>query len=117
MANSICDLSNPMLSISATAAARSAPIARPVVPKPVAGVEAAGVEEPAPAGVGVAGTGAAVENAGWDGAAGGAGVEVTAGAGVDGGFADAGAAFGYKQSVLREFGAHHGNLPSRPCRR
>jgi len=60
----------------------------------VAGVEGAGFEEPGPAGVGVAGTGAAAGKTGWEGAAGGAGVDATAGAGVDGGFADTGAAFG-----------------------
>ncbi len=57
MAASICDLSKPMLSISAICAARSAPIARPEVAGPDG--EAAVVAPapaPAPAGVGVAGT-------------------------------------------------------------
>jgi hypothetical protein len=69
IAKSICDLSNPMLSISAIWAALSAPIAKPEeLPD--------GADAPVPAGVGVCATGAA----------GGAGVEATAGAGVAGGF-------------------------------
>jgi len=68
-----------MLSISAICAALSAPIARPE-----AGVEGAAT----PAGEGVAGAAVAVGMGGWDGAGGGAGVEATAGAGVEGAFED-----------------------------
>jgi hypothetical protein len=80
IAKSICDLSNPMLSISAIWAALSAPIAKPEeLPD--------GADAPVPAGVGVAGTSPEVdEPVCATGAAGGAGVEATAGAGVAGGF-------------------------------
>jgi len=73
-----------MFSISAICEARSAPIARPVVAGPdgVAGV----VVAPAPAGEGVAGIAAAVEPVDCTGAAGGAGVDTLAGAGVEGAF-------------------------------
>jgi hypothetical protein len=55
IARSICDLSNPILSISAICAARSAPIARPEdsLKAGVAGI--ADGAAPAPAGEGVAG--------------------------------------------------------------
>lgn len=97
IAASICDLSKPMLSISAICAALSAPIARPeVAPEGVDGMTGAAV--PAPAGEGVAGMALVVVLVDWAGAAGGAGVEALAGAGVEGGFeveaAAAGAALG-----------------------
>jgi hypothetical protein len=84
-----------MFSISAICAARSAPMARPELSLK-AGVAAAAVVA-APVGEGVAGAPPANR---FDcvGAAGGAGVDVAAGAGVEGGFevdaAGAAAAFG-----------------------
>jgi hypothetical protein len=65
----------------------------------------AAVVAPEPAGVGVAGTVFVVEDVDWIGAAGGAGVEATAGAGVEGAFeeeaaevAEAGGALGCLRS-------------------
>lgn len=99
IAKSICERSKPIDSISAICAALSAPIARPPLDDVGAGVSKAGVApDPAPAGDGVAGTLLATELAGWAGAAGGAGVDATAGAGVEGAFdaeaVEAGAALG-----------------------
>lgn len=85
-----------MLSISAICAALSAPIARPEVdgPEGVAGILAAAAPEPAGEGVGGITAAAVLED--WTGAAGGAGVEATAGVGVEGvlGVDTAGGAFG-----------------------
>jgi hypothetical protein len=73
-------------------------MAKPPLPAPSrAGVSPNAVAEPTPAGEGVAGTLLVVELNVCAGAAGGAGVEATAGAGVDGAFV-AGGALGYKTS-------------------
>ena len=83
IARSINDLSKPMLSISAIAAARCDPIAR--------ADGSLKVEASAPAapwaGVGVDGTLLVALPAAGPGAGGGAGVEIIAGAGVEGGLA------------------------------
>ena len=100
MARSIWARSKPMLSMSAMAAAREEPRARAEGSLNAAG-SAAGADV-AGAGEGVAGTLPAVLLGAGDGAAGGAGVDATAGTGVEGAWADeeaaddvAGAAFGF----------------------
>ena len=82
-----------MLSISAIWAALSAPMANPELSLKAGVAAGAAAAAPAPAGDGVAGTPPA-SIFDCEGAAGGAGVDAAAGAGVEGAFVEEGAAAG-----------------------